>query len=161
MKSYKTIFDKYYNVLFAYANRMIKDPESAKEITNDTFLKLWEYRDRLDTDVDSLKPYLFQIAHNHSINHLKKIRINSTFEFLDSEIAEPFEQHLMEYRELEQAIDHAIDSLPEQRRQIFLLSRKEGLKYSEIAEQLGISPRTVETQIRRSLHALKSYLKKI
>lgn len=160
LKSYKVLFEKYYAVLFAYCYRLINDSESSKEIVNDSFLKVWEYRDRLNTEAGSLKPYLFQITHNHCINHLKKVKLNSSIDLYDSERILSYEHQFMEYEELEQAIDQAIDSLPDLRKQIFLLSRKEGLKYTEIASQLGISPRTVETQIRRSLTTLRKFLKK-
>ncbi|GGZ25544.1 DNA-directed RNA polymerase sigma-70 factor [Echinicola pacifica] len=155
LKSYKVIFEKYYTMLYAYSNRLIHDPESAKEIVNDTFLKLWEHRKTLNREVDSIKPYLFQIAHNQCINHLKQASNKLKLEYLDGNVAAGYEITELEYEELQNAINQAIEALPTQRKQIFLMSRNEGLKYSEIAQQLGISPRTVETQIRRSLNYLR------
>ncbi len=160
VNSFEKIFHIYYNRLFAYSNRLINNPEKAKEIVNDSFLRLWQSRDKIKNDVDSIKPYLFQITHNLSINFLKKDynRINR-IEIQDVVDDFNYELMLLEYSDLEQALNTAINKLPEARREIFLMSRKDELKYTEIAKRLGISQKTVETQISRSLSFLRLQLK--
>ena len=161
LRSYEVVFNKYYNILYAYANRIITDSESAKEIVNDCFIKLWEHKMNVKNDVDSLKPYLFQITHNLCINHLRKNE-NVGYKVDLQNVIDDFAYELMqlENSELEKAINLAIDKLPSERKKIFLLSRKEELKHNEIAQKLGISKKTVETQIGRSLSFLREQLKK-
>ncbi len=162
VKSFEKLFSMYYNVLFAYSLRFINDREEAKEIVNDSFIKFWENRKQIKAHVDSVKPYLFQIVHNLSINYLKKRSNQNTvtvpdFFFLEETLKETPPQ--MDCTELNLRIRKAIDKLPPKRKEIFMLSRFSELKYSEIAAELNISIKTVENQISRALHFLRSELK--
>ena len=162
VKSFEKLFSMHYNVLFAYALRFIKDREDAKEIVNDSFLKLWENRKQIKQSVSSLKPYLFQIVHNKSINYLKKHANQETipvadFMFLEEKLEMTLSQ--IDYAELNKLITKAIDKLPPKRKEIFMLSRFSELKYTEIAAELGISLKTIENQISRALTFLRSELK--
>jgi len=163
IKAYEIIFNKYYNILFGYCVKFVKDKEEAKEIVNDAFLKLWEHRKNIRKDVDTLKPYLFQIVHNLSINFLQKSSnknrtLFDNFDLYGIEIA--YFHNPMEDKELFDFLNAAICKLPSQRRKVFMLSRFNELTYSEIANQLGISLKTVENQISRSLSFIKSEFKK-
>jgi RNA polymerase sigma-70 factor, ECF subfamily len=163
IKAYGIIFNKYYNILFGYCVKFVKDKEEAKEIVNDAFLKLWEHRKNIKEDVDTLKPYLFQIVHNLSINFLQKNSnknraLFDNFDLYGIEIA--YFHNPMEDKELSDFLNAAICKLPSQRRKVFMLSRFNELTYSQIANQLGISLKTVENQISRSLAFIKSEFKK-
>jgi RNA polymerase sigma-70 factor, ECF subfamily len=163
IKAFEYIFNKYYNILFGYCVKFVKDKEVAKETVNDAFVKLWEHRDNIRKDIDTLKPYLFQIVHNLSINYLQKSSnknriINDNIDFYDIDIE--YSSNPLEDKELFDFLNSVINRLPNQRRKVFMLSRFNELTYSEIAKQLGISVKTVENQISRSLFFIKSELKK-
>jgi RNA polymerase sigma-70 factor, ECF subfamily len=161
-KAYELIFHKYYNVLLSYCIKFIKNREEAKEIVNDTFVKLWENRANIK-DVSSLKPYLFQIVHNLSINHLKRSlrRTTIVLESFDLDNVEfAYNEYFPEGDEIMEILINAISKLPLERRKVFILSRFKDLKYSEIAGKLGISIKTVETQISRSLSFIRNELSK-
>jgi RNA polymerase sigma-70 factor, ECF subfamily len=163
-KSFEVLFKKHFKDLVFYAQRYVKDLDTAKEITHDAFISLWEKRDTFDTSKPATS-WLGTTIHNKCLNHLrdnKKFDRNIiAFEHLDphtdhaSDILISEETHKMVYK--------AIDELPEKCREIFNMNRFEELKYQEIADKLGISIKTVETQMSKALQhmrtRLSSYLK--
>jgi RNA polymerase sigma-70 factor (ECF subfamily) len=133
----------------------------AEEIVQEVFIKLWERREELEFN-SSVKSYLFRAVHNTSLNYLRHLKVREEHR----QYAEERHQLLsMEYsdgleeKELENRIWDAIGRLPEQCARIFQMSRFEGLKYREIADKLGISPKTVEVQMGKALRRLREDLK--
>lgn len=154
---FEVIFRKYYQSLCNYANSMLKELDEAEEIVQNLFSGIWEKRTDLEINV-SLKSYLYRAVHNHCLNRIKHLKIRSEYEqyannYFESSY-ESVSQTVMK-NELELKIEEAIEKLPEQCRVIFRLSRFEELKYHEIAEQLGISPKTVENQVGKALKILR------
>lgn len=154
---FETVFRKYYQSLCNYANSMLKEMDEAEEIVQNLFSALWEKRADLEISI-SLKSYLYRAVHNHCLNRIKHLKIREEYQqyannYYESSY-ESVNQAVMK-SELERKIDEAIDKLPEQCRLIFRLSRYEELKYHEIAEQLGISPKTVENQVGKALKILR------
>ncbi len=154
---FETVFRKYYQSLCNYANSMLKEMDEAEEIVQNLFSALWEKRADLEINI-SLKSYLYRAVHNHCLNRIKHLKIREEYQqyannYYESSY-ESVNQAVMK-SELERKIDEAIDKLPEQCRLIFRLSRYEELKYHEIAEQLGISPKTVENQVGKALKILR------
>jgi len=153
----KQIFDTAYNSLVLQSLRLVKNPETAEDIVQECFIKLWEKKDTLDI-TGNTTAYLAKMVRNRSLDFLKKKRIqtselNETYQGVTKAI-----DHL-ETKDLQSEIDTIIDSLPEKCRQVFVLSRFEELSYKEISEQLDISKKTVEAHISKALKSLRTNLK--
>lgn len=162
--AFDELFRKYFKNLTYFAMKMVKNRELAEEVVQDLFVNFWEKRHQLELKV-SIKAYLYRAVYNNCIHASKKLKLHDSSELtLANELTEDFD-NLLEKNELETRIFGLIEKLPEKCREIFKLSRFEELKYKEIAEQLKISIKTVETQMSRALKFLKEnmsdYLKLI
>jgi RNA polymerase sigma-70 factor, ECF subfamily len=155
--SFEKLFKAHFNELHSYASVMLKDEAIAEEIVQSMFLKLWEKRDRLSIQT-SVKAYLYKCVHNDSLNYLKHLKVKASYEdhstyVMKDQTNQPAKT--IELKELEAQLRQALSELPEQCRTIFQLSRFEELKYREIAEQLGLSIKTVEKQMGKALKLLR------
>jgi len=154
--SFEALFRKYFPALMTFALKYVPDEDSAREVVHNVFINLWEKKDSLDTSVP-LKSYLFRSVHNRSLNVLRDHKKFADEEMPDIIHEENIQSH-MEAMELEDKIKEAIDSLPDKCREVFELSRFEGLKNSEIAERLDISIKTVENQMTKALKIMREKL---
>jgi RNA polymerase sigma-70 factor (ECF subfamily) len=162
-QAFELLFRRYYVRLCGFANKFLANSSESEEIVQEVFLSIWKKKDQLKFD-DQIRPYLFKSVQNLCYNFLehKKV-VNSYYSVIElvyknqSNDFNTYESVL--YSEFQQRVEQGINSLPEQCRLIFNLSRQEGLKYAEIAERLGISVKTVETQMSRALSKLKVELK--
>ena len=157
--SFKELFDQYYRPLSIFATKYLNDLETSREVVQDLFVHLYENRRSLIIST-SLRSYLYQSVRNRCLNYLKQkqtTRIHLEHLALSAEPTEDLEARIIE-TELENRIFHIISELPDRCREIFSLSRVQGIKNSEIASQLNISIRTVETQISNALKALREKL---
>lgn len=137
----------------------VRSKEDADEIVNDTFMAIWDKRDEMDF-TQNLKPLLYTIVRNKSLNLLKKRKIEITdvedgFE-IASDIISPVD--ILQAKETEEAIYRIIDKLPPKCKQIFIMSRKEFLNNKEIAAILEITEKTVENQITIAIRTIKAGL---
>ncbi len=159
-KAFETFFHKYYGHLCLYATKIINNNSAAEEIVQDFFVKIWEKRGQTNIET-SIKNYLFRSVRNLCFNYIQhnKTKIKYTQKVI-SELENNFSDD-DNYPEIEltQKIEESINSLPEKRKEIFKLSRQEGLKYKEIAEKLNISIKTVETQMSLAIKTLRDKLK--
>jgi RNA polymerase sigma-70 factor, ECF subfamily len=161
-QAFELLFRKYYVRLCGFANKFIYDPEEAREIVQESFLKIWEGREDIDPE-DSLKSYLFKIVQNLSLNRLRKKKVESKYieiyklVYIDHSEFSSYESLLG--LELEENINAAINKIPPKCKRIFELSRMEGMKYKDIAEVLHISVKTVEAQMSKALNLLRLELK--
>ena len=160
-QNFEVLFREYFSALCFFAKKYITDTDSCKEIVHSVFLKIWENRNDFDWEKPA-KSYLFTSVYNRSMNF---IRDNKKFDYSEDlsnntlvENAGSFSD-TMEIAELEGRIKTALRKLPEKCREVFELSRFGGKKYSEIAEHLNISVKTVETQMSKALKILKEELK--
>ncbi len=157
--AYEQLFKEYYKPLTVFAFGYLDDLESGKEIVQDLFVHLYEKRKTLEIN-NSIKSYLYQSVRNRCLNHIKHLKVRKVHHdqmkphLQDSE---NLEDKIRE-TELEHMISKVVDQLPPQCNRIFTLSRVTGLKNGEIAEKLGISKRTVETQISNALKVLRNKL---
>lgn len=166
--AFKFIFKKYYNRLLGYAMRFVQDRETAEDIIQEVFMSFWEKRQLLKSI--SLSSLLFCMVRNASLNYLKQKVLVDKFpieyiENIDGEerlysldFALSADEETL-YEELRRQIQEALSVLPERSREVFLLSRFNGLKNKEIASKLGISTTAIEKHISKSLKRISSYLK--
>ena len=159
----ESIFKTFYPVLAAYCYKYVKNEETARDIIQDIFMKVWENRQNVDFSMP-LHSFLLKIAHNFCINHLQRVKKeqnylhNTTMRLLEMELQYDhlFDQLVAD--SMAERIDEVVEQLPEQCRYIFRKSRYEGFNHKDIAQDLNISVRTVETQIYRALKILKKAL---
>jgi RNA polymerase sigma-70 factor (ECF subfamily) len=159
--AFSDIFLAYYKDLVLFAVRFTHDLNSAEEIVQDMFSKLWEEHESVKIDI-SLKSYLLKLVHNKCIDWYRhKMIIRSHRDFV-IECSIKFEVDTENYilcSELQERVDKAIEMLPEPVSEAFRMSRYKGLKYHEIADILGVSVRTIEVRIGKALHLLRNCLK--
>lgn len=158
-RAFEALFRTYYPFLCLYATRLIKDAAAAEEIVQELFIRLWEKRTDVDIET-SVKNYLFRAVKNYCLNHIKHIKVKDEY-FRKIQLHHNIEQSVdFEWdTDLMQKIEEGIASLPEKRREIFKLSRLEGLKYREIADRLNVSIKTVETQMGIAIKTLRIKLR--
>ncbi len=158
-RAFQVLFNRYYKGLLVTALNVLKEKDQAKDIIQDLFFWLWQNRESLEIQ-SSVAAYLKRAVINRCLNLLKKEQ-----KLLDSEDWEepinssPNPHELIEGEELKAFIDHALGQLPERCRLVFSLKRIEGFSVKEIADQLEISPKTVENQITKALKHLRQELR--
>ena len=155
------LFKSHYQNLCAYAYLFLKDADVSEDTVQEVFYKLWKNREKISVD-SSVKSYLFRAVRNGCMNVLEHIKVkegyvDSTAHGLEGDQHTSVDQAIV--NELEQKIKETIDLLPTERRKIFMMSRYEGLKYREIAEELDISVKTVENQMYKALGFMRENLK--
>lgn len=158
-QAFDAIFRTWYGPLVGTAERMLRDRAVAEELVQDVMLELWRRRETLAPG-SSPQAYLFQATRNRVLNHLRHLKIAQRSEpEIQSESAPASSaDEAVVAQEVSVAVQHAIQSLPDRCREVFELSRVHGLKYSEIASQLGISVKTVEAQMGKALRTLRERL---
>ena len=155
--AYHAVFNTYFPVLVAFANKYVNDLDLAKEIVQVVFVKLFEKRHSLEITT-SIKSYLYKMVYNDCLNAINSQKITSMhYSQYARELNIQADYHdVMEQIEKEQRIFKAIDQLPPQCKLIIQQSRFEGKKNQVIADELNISIRTVETQISKALRLLRA-----
>ena len=160
IKQYETLFRSSYASLVKYARTLIKDQDTAEEIVQDLFFRLWQNKEKLKIE-SSLNGYLFRSVHNrclHYIEHMKVVERHAHELSYEQESVSESPADVMQYKELQAKIARTIENLPERCGQIFCMNRFEGLKYSEIAEKLSVSVKTVEANMGRALKEFRKAL---
>ena len=164
VQAFEKVFTDWFGHLYAYAMSVVKDEETAEEVVQKVFCRIWEKRERLEVHT-SLKAYLYGCVYHECVNWMRREKRRRDYRSgvmgrLGSEAGKSPDNAFdrVEARELEQRLQRALDELPEQCRAIFELSRFSGLKYREIADQLGISVKTVEAQMGKALKLLRCKL---
>lgn len=155
---FEEIFRKYYPGLLLFVERHLGERELAKDIVQDVFYRLYESVDHLPEDFN-IKSWLYRVSRNAAIDYIRHLKVIDNNEVLMAEsmmYAAEVDEGINE--EITVRINEAIDSLPEQCRQIIRMSVIEGKKYTVIAEELDISINTVRTQISRAYKKLREQL---
>ncbi len=155
------LFRTHYQPLCNYAYTFVQDRDEAEEIVQSTFLSVWEKRENLEIRT-AVKPYLYAMVRNACLNMLKHEKIKQQHATIELAVAEKSVESVTRSvmaSELETKIYEAMEKLPQQCRLIFKLSRFEELKYSEIADQLNLSVKTVENQMGKALKIMREQLK--
>ena len=154
--AFRLLFNRYYKALLATSINLLKDEDSAKDITQEVFVQLWKKRSTLEIK-SSVGGYLKRAVINRSLNLIKSRKsIVSEEQMPQMHSTEPVATDQLEAQDLEVALQKALATLPERCRIIFVMRRLEGISLKEIAEKLEISPKTVENQITKALKILKT-----
>ena len=156
--AFEILFKAYYPDVCQYIIPVIRDRNVVEDIVQATFLNLWEKRALIPPEIN-FRSYLLRAAYNTALNYIKhqKVIANYVAE-KQMNIKKSFVTHQPDF-ELSNRIKEAVDDLPLPCRKVFRLSREEGLKYDEIASQLGISKKTVEARMGKALKLLRGRLK--
>ena len=156
------VFRDSYTPLVRYGNTFLKDTDETEDVVQQVFVSMWEKRAQLDIHT-SVRAVLYRAVHNACLNRLKhqKVRRDYAGDWKNTQ-SDSEQTDALEAAELQERINRAIETMPEQCARIFKMSRFEQLKYQEIADQLGLSVKTVENQMGKALkiirEALKDYL---
>lgn len=158
-QAFEQLFKTYYSYLCLFATKIIEDEVAAEEIVQEFFVKFWEKRENIEIE-SSIKNYLFRSVKNLCLNHIKHnlVRAQYAQHVITEAEKNQYRDNYIEI-DLQERIEKSIDALPEKRREIFRLSREEGLKYREIADKLKISIKTVEAQMGLAIKTLRESLK--
>lgn len=157
IKWFEDLFRTHFVPLCQFAMKFTgNNLDDAKEIVHEVFINVWEKMNAFPTDMN-YKSYLYTSVNNRGLNF---IRDRKKLVQLDQVSEEKYSSSLaeMEEKELERSIELAIHSLPDKCREVFELSRYDGLTYKSIAEKLAISVKTVEAQISKALRLMRDHL---
>ena len=159
-ESFNLVFRRFYTPMVRFCMRFVGDVDVASEIVQDLFVRLWTGREKLNIS-SSFESYLMRSVRNASISYINKERshdeVHQRLAMEDVDNIDPSEQ--LQSKGLEAAYSQVLASMPEKRREVFLASRFEGLKYAEIAEKLNISVKTVEAHMGAAIKQLREGLK--
>ena len=160
-KDFDKIYVSYYPRLIRFAREYVVLEEDAENIVQDIFLFLWEKRDVLNIEV-SLMSYMFSLVKHRCLDYLRHNNVVEDYkkEFnLKLSALEQLDSSVSSDDNIEDAINNAINKLPERCREIFLKCKMEGKKYREIAGEMNLSVNTIENQMSIALKKLRIELK--
>lgn len=159
-RAFRRLFDAFYQELLRFALFFLKVREVAEEVVLDVFVKVWERRHLL-MGIENPRSYLFKATKNHALNQIARTPPLTDWD----QVAEGYlldaqspETHLL-LAETDYEVEQAIALLPPQCQLIFKMVREQGFSYKEVAEHLGVSPRTVEAQMGIALKKLSLTLR--
>lgn len=155
------LFNYYYPRLYNFSRSFLKNEDGIDDILQEVFVKIWQNRKKINSDA-TFNSFIFTITRNLLLNELRS-RLNDKNikeEIRSLSVSQEYlSMEQIEYRDLKENIDNIVNKLPERQKEIFILSRNEGLSHKEIAEKLKISTKTVEYHITLSVKVLKGELK--
>ena len=153
-EEFKQIFDTYFTSVRNYVYYRSGDRDLATDVAQETFMKLWEKMPKLVNG--NMKALLYKIAGDILVTHLRrhKVALKYTTRVVNTQLSNS-PHDLMQYNELVHNYEHALETLPEKQRKVFLLSRMDGMRYFEIADYLGVSIKAVEKRMKNALVHLK------
>ncbi|MEA5080161.1 MAG: RNA polymerase sigma-70 factor [Dysgonamonadaceae bacterium] len=160
---FNIVYKKYFTVLHAYSKHIVYSDEVSEDIVQEVFLECWDRRKTIDTSIP-LKSYLYTLTYRKSIDYLRKSESkNIQFSSIDSPLDQLFFETLnpdehIDVHEMEKIIKGAVSLLPPKCKEVFLLSRHNGMKNKEIAETLNLSIKTVEKHISKALMQIRKVL---
>jgi len=159
--AFSEIYHAYFKDLVMFAFSIIKEMADSEEIVQDTFVKLWEDREKLSV-INSLKSILLKSVQNRCIDwfrHKKTVSKHTEYILNYTSLLECDTENYILWSELNGLIETAMADMPEKFREAYDMNRNKGLKYQEIAEELSVSVKTVEARISKALEFLRKELK--
>lgn len=162
LKAFDALFQRYHKRLYAFLFSLLKSKEDAEELVQESFIKIWEHRETYLEEYP-FSAYLFTIAKNAFLNQCRR-RINRKmveehFDMVNRSFEMAADEYVI-YHQTKKIIDQVIEELPPKRKEIFKLRRIEGYTRTEIADNLGISIITVDSQLMKANKFIKEALEK-
>lgn len=149
-KAFQQVFELYVDGLLRFSISILKNKGLAEEAVSDVFFNVWVHRSKL-SQIENFKAYLFASVRNTALNYLEKERRSKVMQLEDLSVSILIDEICPESelisKELKEAINQAINHLPERCKLIFVLAKIEQLKYKEIARILDISVKTIDNQL--------------
>jgi RNA polymerase sigma-70 factor (ECF subfamily) len=160
------LFELYFEELYRFAYHYVRSVEIAKDLVGEAFFRLWSHRSQVELGGRTARSYLYTIVRYQALDHLRRRRVEERWR---TEYAAPLvadqgavlvtdpDQELTA-RETAAEIQHAVEALPPRQRQVLLLRWQQQASYDQIAETLGISPKTVAVHVGRAIQRLREIL---
>lgn len=162
--AFDLLYYKYSSKLYAFGLKYLRSENDAEGLVQTVFLKLWENHKKLKKEL-SFKSFVFTIAYNNICTIIRDRKYNKRL--IDHILNENSEsssfisiEKSIEYRSVLDCIEHIINKLPDNQKNIFFKSRKEGKSTKEIADETGLSPKTIDNYISKSIKFIRKYVKK-
>ncbi|WP_121812233.1 RNA polymerase sigma-70 factor [Mucilaginibacter kameinonensis] len=158
LAAFEHIYNKYWSKLYLSAYNILRDRQVSEDITQEVLVSLWMKRSSMQVTT-SLNAYLYTAVRYRVFNVLRSGKVKADlFNSLEELFSNNGGEEILSEKEINRLLEQGVAELPEKCRQIFLMSRKEHLSTKEIAERLGISPKTVENQLTIALNRLRKTL---
>jgi len=162
-KAFGLLFSIYFARLNDFAKNVVKDDVISQDIVQEVFVKVWENESKIESI--NLEAYLFRLVRNRCIDYIKHLKVVNN-QMQEIQISSKYEElyridfigdepYVLIEQELKSKIEKTIQSLPERCREVFILSRMDGLKNKEIAEKLDINIKNVERHLSRALQSFR------
>ena len=160
VSAFAVLLDRYWQPLVTYAEEKLGSRDAAEDAVQEAYLRVWWKREGLRPDV-SLRGYLYRLVHNVAMDELRKreVRVRHAPALVAASPSPPRPDQVMEAEELAEAAEQAIHGLPQRRRDVFVLGHFHDLSYREIADILGMTPRTVANHMSLALRDLRAALR--
>jgi RNA polymerase sigma-70 factor (family 1) len=162
LQLFNELFLGHEHKLYAFVVKVLRSDAQAKDIVQEVFLKLWTIRGQLH-EIENMDAFLYRLTENKVYDYLRatasrektRLELWNRIQHSNNTLIDD-----LETKEYHQLIQQAIEQLPPQRKTIYLLSKHEGLKQQQIAQELQISPHTVRNQLAEAFRSIRNYVKK-
>jgi RNA polymerase sigma-70 factor, ECF subfamily len=167
--AFRRLFEQHFAELYRFAYRYVRAEETAHDLVHEGFLRLWRQREQVDLGGPAARSYLYTIVRYQALDHLRHRRVEERWrqEYAAPAVMEqvatlaPDPDQELATREIAAAVRHAVDALPLRQRQVIHLRWQQQASHEQIAETLGISPRTVGIHIGRAIQRLREVLAQV
>lgn len=153
-KKFSDYFHTYYRQLCLHALHFMGNADEAEDVVQETFISLWDKREQIDA-IKSIKSYLYTAVRNNCLTRIRDAKPTTPLDTVPPDTLLS-EEEQVNRAEMEARIWKMIDELPERRREIFLMAKRDGISYKEIAKQTGLTEKTVENHIFRAMQSLRA-----
>ena len=160
--AFTILFNHYERFVFTFARNLTHSEQLAIDIVQESFLKVWEKRKRL-IEVEQFSAYLNRLVRNHTFNVLRDMsrQVNASAQLEAAEdVVEQSTSNQLDYNETLRIVNEAVEGLTAQQKQVFRLCHQQGLKYEEAAEQMHISPQTINVHMKIALKKVREHLQR-
>lgn len=160
--AFTAIYLQYHGGIYTYLLKFTKNPLLTEDLVHDVFLKIWEVREQLDIK-SSFAAYLYRLARNTALTQLNRLTLfdavrDEVMHRVSLGIHEQSVMNAVEQKQYEELLQRAIDNLPPQRREAFILCRQQGKSYEEAAALMNISRNTFKQHLSLAVKSIRDYL---
>lgn len=167
--AFRQLFDQHFAELYRFVYRYVQSTEAARDLVHEAFLQLWRQREQVDLGGSSVRSYLYTVARYRALDHLRHRRVEERWQrqyadpvmAAEGPIVADDPHQVFAANEIAVAIREAVDALPRRQREVLLLRWQHQASYDEIAQTLGISPKTVGVHVGRAIQRLRETLAQV